>query len=256
MPWRPTLAQRKRKRGRSEPGVASGLRSSDAPATAAPVDLAATLDPMATTRAAATTVASETPAATGAPAATATPARPRSPQPAGEGARRSAGTAPPRREPVTQAEWLARYAQRAEERNAEARAKLIPLQPGERPWPILASVVVCGLAGLINFAFWVAGAKISGKPPSTGEMVAFTLITGLCSVGMWMLWYQAVLAFMMLMGILVILFSLFLVEASNVLGVVVPLAFIVGGGFLFWKLVRVLARLQMPDRPTRRSAAR
>ncbi len=209
------MPQRKRKRGRGETGVASGLTSASTAVTAeAPVDLTATLTPPASQ----------------------TPVR-------------------PRRQPVTQDEWLARYAARAEARNAEARAQLIPLQPGERPWPILASVVVCGLAGLVNFGFWVAGAKIGGKPASTTEMIVFTLITGLCSAGMWVLWFQAVLAFMALLGIVVILFSLFLVEASNVLGVVVPLLFIFGGGFLFWKLVRVLARLQMPDRPARHSAA-
>jgi hypothetical protein len=72
-----------------------------------------------------------------------------------------------------------------------------------------------------------------------------------CAIGMWRLWYQAVLAFMVLLAIIVILFSLFLVEASNLLGIIVPPVFIVGGGFLFWKLVRVLGRLQMPQRPGR-----
>jgi hypothetical protein len=228
------LAQRKRKRGRGETGVTAGLAPASPTATA-------TLDASAATATASVDGAATTAATSTAPvdlAATLTPA-----------------ARPPRREPVTQAEWLARYSARAEERNAEARAQLVPLQPGERPWPIIASVVVCGLAALINFGFWVAGAKIGGKPPSAPEMVVFTLITGLCSVGMWVLWFQAVLAFMVLLGIVVLLFSLFLVEASNVLGVVVPLAFIFGGGFLFWKLVRVLARLQMPDRPTRRSPA-
>ena len=46
--------------------------------------------------------------------------------------------------------------------------------------------------------------------------------------------------------VIVILFSLFLIEASNALGVIVPLLFIGGGGYLFWKLVRVLGRIQAP----------
>ena len=46
-------------------------------------------------------------------------------------------------------------------------------------------------------------------------------------------------------------FTLFLIEASNLLGVSVALAIIVASGYLFWKLVRVLSRLQMPRRPSR-----
>jgi hypothetical protein len=51
---------------------------------------------------------------------------------------------------------------------------------------------------------------------------------------------------MALLAVIVVLFSLFLIEASNALGVIVPLLFIGGGGYLFWKLVRVLGRIQAP----------
>lgn len=174
----------------------------------------------------------------------AAPTSPRSPQPAGEGARERGG-------PVTQKEWLERYARRADDRNAEARARLVPLAPGERPWPILAGVLLSGGAAAVNLVLWLIGTKIGGKSPNPAEMVAFTIIMGICAIGMWVLWYQAVLAFMVLLAIVVVMFSLFLVEASNLLGILVPLLFIGGGGYLFWKLVRVLARLQMPTRPTR-----
>jgi hypothetical protein len=43
-----------------------------------------------------------------------------------------------------------------------------------------------------------------------------------------------------------------LLKASNLLGFLIPPVFIVGGGFLFWKLVRVLSRMQMPRRPAPR----
>jgi hypothetical protein len=65
---------------------------------------------------------------------------------------------------------------------------------------------------------------------------------------MWRRSGTAVLLFMALLVIIVVLFSLFLIEASNALGVVVPLVFIGGGGYLFWKLVRVLGRIQAPAR--------
>lgn len=144
-----------------------------------------------------------------------------------------------------------RYRARTEERNAAARATLTPLAPGERPWPILAGVALTALAAAGNLIAYLAGAKIGGKHPSAGGIVVFSVVMLACAVGMWRLWYQAVLAFMVLLAIIVVLFSLFLIEASNLLGFVVPPVFIVGGGYLFWKLVRVLGRIQAPQRPVR-----
>jgi hypothetical protein len=146
---------------------------------------------------------------------------------------------------------VAAYRARSEERNAAARAALKPLEPGERPWPLLAAVALTALAGLGNLVAYAAGATIAGKHPAAGGIVAFTVIMLICAIGMWRLWYPAVLGFMVLLAIIVILFSLFLIEASNLLGVIVPPIFIVGGGYLFWKLVRILGRLQLPTPPGR-----
>jgi hypothetical protein len=146
---------------------------------------------------------------------------------------------------------VAAYRARSEERNAAARAALKPLAPGERPWPLVAGVVLTALAGIGNLIAYLAGAKISGQHPGAGGIVIFTLVMLACAVGMWRLWYPAVLGFMVLLAIIVILFSLFLIEASNLLGVLVPPIFIIGGGYLFWKLVRVLGRLQLPTPPGR-----
>jgi hypothetical protein len=155
------------------------------------------------------------------------------------------------KKPVTQNEFLARYAARAQIRDAEARAQLVPLAPGERPWPIQVSAAVCALLALANLVLWLAGGKIGHKHPSVFEVFAFVVLMGVCGAGMWVLWFQAVLAFMVLLGIVIIYLALFLVEASNVLGVIYPVAIILASGFMFWKLVRVLARLQMPERRSR-----
>ncbi|HWD84857.1 MAG TPA: hypothetical protein VG321_03830 [Solirubrobacteraceae bacterium] len=146
---------------------------------------------------------------------------------------------------------VAAYRARSEERNAAARAALTPLAPGERPWPLIAGVVLTALTGLGNLIAYLAGATIAGQHPAAGGIVIFTLVMLACSIGMWRLWYPAVLGFMVLLAIIVILFSLFLIEASNLLGVLVPPVFIIGGGYLFWKLVRVLSRLQLPAPPGR-----
>lgn len=146
---------------------------------------------------------------------------------------------------------VAAYRARSEERNAAARASLTPLGPGERPWPLVAGAVLTALAGIGNLIAYLAGAKIAGHHPAAGGIVIFTLVMLACAIGMWHLWYPAVLGFMVLLAIIVILFSLFLIEASNLLGVLVPPIFIIGGGYLFWKLVRVLGRLQLPAPPGR-----
>jgi hypothetical protein len=70
-----------------------------------------------------------------------------------------------------------------------------------------------------------------------------------CAVGMWFMRYWAVLGFMALLAILVVLAAVALIKVSSVVGVVVALAIVGLGGFLFWKLVRVLSRIQMPKYP-------
>lgn len=146
-------------------------------------------------------------------------------------------------------DFLERYRARTEAQNAAARATLEPLAPGERPWPLLVAIAVSGIAGTVNLALYAAGATIDGKHPTAGPILLFSALTLGCAAGMWRRWPQAVLVFMALLAIVVVLFSLFLLEASNLLGLLVPPVFIVGGGYLFWKLVRVLGRMQTPTPP-------
>jgi hypothetical protein len=65
---------------------------------------------------------------------------------------------------------------------------------------------------------------------------------------MWHSRYWAVLGFQALLGLAILVFALLLAVASNVLAVVLCLAVIGPGGFLFWKLIRAMARIQMPTR--------
>jgi hypothetical protein len=137
-------------------------------------------------------------------------------------------------------------ASRSEQRNAAVRASLRPLVPGERPWAVTVSAGIAALAGAGNLIAYAAGAKIAGKHPAPGGIILFSLLMLVCAAGMWRLRYWAVLGFMGLLAIIVTLFALLMIEASNLLGYLVPPLFIGGGGFLFMKLVRVLSRIQMP----------
>ena len=70
-----------------------------------------------------------------------------------------------------------------------------------------------------------------------------------CAWGMWQLRYWAVLGFQAILAFVILFFKLLLLRANNVLAVVAGVAVVGGGGYLFYKLVRVLSRLQMPERP-------
>jgi hypothetical protein len=138
---------------------------------------------------------------------------------------------------------------RSEARNAEIRAALRPYTPGERPRVVLVSAAIAAGLALANLISWLAGLKVSGHHPAAAGIFVFTALLLACAGGLWQMRSGAVLAFMCLMAIIAILFTLFLIEASNLLGVVVALGIIAVSGYLFFKLVRVLSRLQMPRGP-------
>jgi hypothetical protein len=211
------LAQRSRKRGRRGPAKA---RPAAKPARTGATPAKAT--------------ATEAPKAA---QAEATPAKATATEPPKP--RRPSGWSVPTGEELT----------RSQRRDAEARANLKPLAPGERPPVIWISALLAGALGLANLIAWLAGDKIHGKHPAAGGIVIFSALMGACAVGLWRMWYGAVLGFMALLAIIGTLFSLYLVEASNALGFIVAPIIIVVAGYLFFKLVRVLSRIQMPQRP-------
>jgi hypothetical protein len=134
---------------------------------------------------------------------------------------------------------------RSAARDEAARAALAPLEPGERPRPLLVAIVLCALLGAANAIAFAAGAKINGGHPGPG-VLAFTAVMAFLAGGMWLRRYLAVLAFEALLALTVLAFTLFLVEASNLEAVALCVAVIAGGGFLFWKLVRVMGRMATP----------
>jgi hypothetical protein len=134
---------------------------------------------------------------------------------------------------------------RSQRRDQLAREALSPLAPGERPPALLAAVAVAALLGGGNAIAYAAGAHIAGKHPSPG-VLAFSGLMAVLAAGMWTRRYIAVLAFEALLVFAVLLFSLLLVEAANLEGGLVSVVVIAGGGWLFWKLVRVMGRLAAP----------
>ena len=82
-------------------------------------------------------------------------------------------------------------------------------------------------------------------------MILFSALMLVCAVGMWQLRYWAVLGFQAILAFVVLFFSLLGLRAANVLALVASAIVVGGGGWLFYKLVRVLSRIQMPKYPGR-----
>jgi hypothetical protein len=140
---------------------------------------------------------------------------------------------------------------RSERRNAAVRATLTPLSPGERPWVITVGALLAALNGAVQLILFAAGVKlkVAGTRPQAFSVIAFAVLMFICAGGMWRMRYWAVLGFQALLAIVILTFALLLIRAKNVLGFAISLAVVGGGGFLFFKLVRVLSRIQMPKYP-------
>jgi hypothetical protein len=130
------------------------------------------------------------------------------------------------------------------ERNEEIRAGLQPIAPGERPLPLVIATVVAVALGLTNIVLLLVGQN--GQP---AQLIVYCVLVLGAAYGMWTKRYGAVLAFQVLLAIAVVIGFLFLLRASSLLDLVICFLLIVPTGWLFWKLVRVLARLQTPVEP-------
>lgn len=165
--------------------------------------------------------------------------------------RRSPDGPRPERPPANEA--MRRGYARGEARNEEIRRNLEPLAPGERPTAVTVAAIIAVLLVLANVGLWLAGVEVSGREPSAGSVVLQSVILLVAAAGMWRAKYWAVLGFQALLGLSILLAALALLVASGVGEAVFCLAIIGLGGWLFWKLVRALARLQMPERRARPS---
>lgn len=132
---------------------------------------------------------------------------------------------------------------RSEAKNAEVRATLEPLAPGERPWPLLAAI---GLAAFLAVANLV-GALLDDSVPLPGTLL-FVAVMALGIVGLWNRRAWAVLGFLALLGIITAFAMLSLLVANDLAAVALCVGVAGLCGTLFWKLIRVLGRIQAPPR--------
>jgi hypothetical protein len=146
---------------------------------------------------------------------------------------------------------------RAERRDAAARAALEPLGPGERPASVTVAAIVAAVLGVANvLAYYVADVHIRGQARSAVGAVLLAVILFVAAAGMWRLRYWAVLGFQALLALTIIYATLSLAVAANLAAMLLSAGVIGLAGFLFYKLVRAMARIQMPRGETPRGEMR
>lgn len=139
--------------------------------------------------------------------------------------------------------------ERSRERDAQVREGLEPLAPGERPGAVTAAAILALVLAGANVAAALSGRDLGSDDSGAVQVtVISTAILVLAAGGMLANRYWAVLGFQVILGLQVTVLSLALLRVEKwwvAVGVVV----LIGGfGYLFWKLVRAMARLQMPQR--------
>jgi hypothetical protein len=137
-------------------------------------------------------------------------------------------------------------AERTELRYQEIRSTLEPLGDGERPGAVTVAAVVALLLAISNLVLWALGTDVRGSSASPVGVIVFAALMLFAAWGMWRAKYWAVLGFQALLAVTVIIAFLSLMVAARWQAVVICLVIIGFGGWLFWKLIRAMARIQMP----------
>ena len=157
--------------------------------------------------------------------------------------------------PVASAPTEAGGYARGRTKDEAARAALTPLRPGERPTAVTVGAIVAALLAAANLIAVIAGWDgAAGEDDRARALAGSILVTGLLCVvawGMWQAKYWAVLGMQTLLALTVIAAALGLVTAGDAGAAIVLVLIIVAAGTLFWFMVKAMARIQMPERPTR-----
>ena len=140
---------------------------------------------------------------------------------------------------------------RGEARAEQIRASLEPLDEGERPTAVTIAAIVAFVMAMANVVAALAGADLR-TDENEDNATSFTVLSSglllLAAGGMWRAKYWAVLGFQAILAFQIIVLAVALIRVEAwyyAVGVVVVIWLL---GWLFWKLVRSMARIQMPQR--------
>jgi hypothetical protein len=136
----------------------------------------------------------------------------------------------------------------SEERNELARAELEPLAPGERPGAVTAAAIVAATLALGNLVLVAVGYEVRDGGGGPGGGILFGVIMLAAAWGMWNAKYWAVLGFQALLVFTALYAMVALTVAGSIAAAALATAVLAGCGYLFYKLIRSMARIQMPQR--------
>jgi hypothetical protein len=133
-------------------------------------------------------------------------------------------------------------------RERETPASLPPLREGERPLALSIAVAVCVVLALGVIAGAATVHDLSSRGGSLEGAAFLAVLLALLARGMFQRRYWAVLGFEALLAFQILVTSLALVVASTIAAAALCLVSIGLAGWLFWKLVRVMGRIQAGER--------
>jgi hypothetical protein len=140
-----------------------------------------------------------------------------------------------------------RYA-RSRARDAEAREGLEPLAKGERPGAVTAAAILAFVMAVANIVAAAFGETLGSN--AIGYTVMSSGILLACAAGMWFgARYWAVMGFMVVLVFQILSLSFALIRVERWWYGLLVLVAIGLLGWMFFKLIRALARIQMPERP-------
>ncbi len=138
-------------------------------------------------------------------------------------------------------------------RRRPAPPPLQPLGEDERPPALLAAVGVCVVLAVAILAGGLTVHNLSRHGGSLPGAIFLAVILSFLALGMYRRRYLAVLGFQALLTFQILATSLALVIASSLLTAALCLLGIGLAGWLFWKLVRVMGRIQAGEESNRAS---
>ena len=154
--------------------------------------------------------------------------------------------------PVGEESFQERMARRSEERNVAARAKLEPLESGERPTAVTVAAVVTAILALlisVQAVLAIANVDAGGADIHPAPLLIFGSVLWVMTVGLWRARYWGVLGFQTLLLLVLLASAVGLVQVSTVLQAIGTTGLLIASGLLFYFMIRAMARIQMPKPP-------
>lgn len=137
---------------------------------------------------------------------------------------------------------------RSEQRDEAVRQALEPLPRGERPGAVTAAAIVAFAMAVANVVAALLGESLGGD--ATSSTILSTAILLVCAGGMWFgARYWAVMGFMVVLVFQILVFALALIRVERWWVAILLVAAVSLLSWLFYKLIRALSRIQMPERP-------